>query len=325
MKKNLEIQQSLQQSNFNEKKNLIQKVEEEKTTKTGVKSMINSYSYTGGSNSPGVDLKKKKEEDDLKKKKEEDALKKKEEDVLKKTQEKKKKEEEGNLKKLEQENIEKQRIEEENKRIEDENQRIEDENKRIEENRRSQQEKEAARQRILDLEREREEMERYQLFQEKEAENRKLEEEKRVKKLKQETKRNKFLEERQNRPEEEIKRENLQKEIQIDSNQHAAIIIRDRKIEYFNNLSELMKEKRNIEPKQLRKVAIQYFFEYWNILKQLFEGGTIEFSSIGGQTLEEEVDQIGFMWEAPLILGLDLSRDFLGKSHFYCSKITCFI
>jgi len=33
MKKNLEIQQSLQQSNFNEKKNLIQKVEEEKNNK----------------------------------------------------------------------------------------------------------------------------------------------------------------------------------------------------------------------------------------------------------------------------------------------------
>jgi len=101
LKKNLEIQQSLQQSNFNEKKNLIQKVEEEKPTKTGVKSMINSYSYTGGTNSPGIDLKKKKEEDDLKKKREEEELKKKkEEDILKKTQDRKKKEEEENLKKI---------------------------------------------------------------------------------------------------------------------------------------------------------------------------------------------------------------------------------
>jgi len=118
----------------------------------------------------------------------------------------------------------------------------------------------------------------------------------------------------QNKPDSEKIRIQIQKDIEQDSHQHAAIIIRDKKIKYFNELVELNKEKEKIEPKELRKIGIQYFFEYWNILRQIFEGGTIEFASIGGQTLDEETSHIGFQWQVPLELGLDLSRDFWENS-----------
>jgi len=51
IKKNLEIQQQLNQNQFNEKKNLIEKAEEDKT-KTGVRARISSFSGNSPNPSP---------------------------------------------------------------------------------------------------------------------------------------------------------------------------------------------------------------------------------------------------------------------------------
>jgi len=83
-------------------------------------------------------------------------------------------------------------------------------------------------------------------------------------------------------------------------------------------LNVLKQHKNNIEPVQLRKIAIQYVTNYWRTIRNIVEGGTLEYASIGGQTLDEEISQQGFRWTSPPSSHLELS------SEFYDSNITAY-